>query len=96
MAQSYPHSLPCCGIAFWLLTLLYLLHAWANPLSGYFLLSGRAARSDEASLEVTAPAKEIEGELARFVLPLVAPLYERFEITGLSLDGVNAELDRMR
>jgi transcriptional regulator with XRE-family HTH domain len=71
------------------------LHSWANPLSGHSL-GGRPARNDEALLEVTAPAKQIDGELARFVLPLVTPLYERFGVTGLSLEDVDAELSRMR
>jgi hypothetical protein len=73
-----------------------VLRAWASPLSGEFLLGGRPARNDEALLEIAAPAAMVGAELARYVLPLVTPLYERFGITGLSVEGVDAELHRMR
>ena len=72
-----------------------ILRAWANPLAD-LLIEGHAARSDEAMLEGTAPASEIEGKLEHFVYPMVASLFERFGVVGLAEDRVKTELDRMR
>lgn len=72
-----------------------VLRSWANPLS-YFLAEGTAARSDEAMLEAVIPAEKIEGDLAQYVFPLVASLYERFGVTGLSVAQVKAEVDRLQ
>ena len=72
-----------------------VLRAWGNPMSD-LMFEGGAARSDEAVLETTAPAKDITAKLAEFVHPLVASLFERFGVTGLSVDRVGAELERMK
>jgi transcriptional regulator with XRE-family HTH domain len=72
-----------------------VLRAWANPFSGLFI-EGGAARSDEALLETTVPVSEIETNLANHLHPLIASLFERFGVTGLSIERVAAELDRMR
>ncbi|RED25777.1 helix-turn-helix protein [Rhodopseudomonas thermotolerans] len=72
-----------------------VLRSWANPMSDLFM-EGGAARSDEAVLEATVPVAEIDDHLALYVHPLVASLYERFGVTGLSVDRVAAELARLR
>jgi len=72
-----------------------VLKAWANPLAD-LLVEGSAARSDEAMLEAVIPAVEIEKNLAAYVFPLVASLYERFGVTGLSLNRVQAEVERLK
>jgi transcriptional regulator with XRE-family HTH domain len=72
-----------------------ILRSWANPLAD-LLIEGHAARSDEAMLEGSAPAAEIEAHLERFVYPMVASLFERFGVVGLAEDRVKAELDKMR
>lgn len=72
-----------------------VLRSWANPLSDFAGL-GTAATSDEAILELVVPAADIESRLAQHVFPLVASLYERFGVTGLSLDRVAAEIQRMQ
>jgi transcriptional regulator with XRE-family HTH domain len=71
-----------------------VLRSWASPFSD-LLVEGGAARSDEAMLEVAVPAKEIDTDLARHLHPLVASLFERFGVTGLSVERVGAELERM-
>jgi transcriptional regulator with XRE-family HTH domain len=71
-----------------------VLRAWANPLSD-MLFEGHTARSDEAVLEATIPAEEIKDQLAEHVTPLVASLYERFGVTGLSTARVKTEIERM-
>jgi transcriptional regulator with XRE-family HTH domain len=71
------------------------LRAWASPMSvDYF--GGGHARSDEAMLEGTAIASEIDADLARHVYPMVSSLFERFNVTGISEEFVAAELERMR
>ena len=55
-----------------------------------------AARGDEAVLETVAPANDVEGNLAQYVFPIVASLYERFGVTGLSVNRVKAEIDRLQ
>lgn len=72
-----------------------VLRAWSNPLAD-LMIEGGAARSDEAILETTAPAKDIPEKLAEIVHPLIASLFERFGVTGLSIERVHAELDRMQ
>jgi len=71
-----------------------VLRGWANPLSD-MLFEGHSARSDEAALEAVIPAEEIKDHLAEHVTPLVASLYERFGVTGLSTARVKVEIDRM-
>lgn len=70
-----------------------VLRAWANPLAD-LLVEGGAARSDEALLETVAPAKDIEANLAAHVTPLIASLYERFGVTGVSPQQVAGEVER--
>ena len=72
-----------------------VLRAWGNPLSD-LMFEGGAARSDEAVLETTVAAKDITPKLGEILHPLVASLFERFGVTGLSLDRVNVELERMK
>jgi transcriptional regulator with XRE-family HTH domain len=72
-----------------------VLKAWANPLLD-LLVEGAAARSDEAMLETMVPASAIEKNLATHLFPLIASLYERFGVTGLSLDRVQAEVERLQ
>jgi transcriptional regulator with XRE-family HTH domain len=71
-----------------------VLKAWANPLAD-LLVEGSAARSDEAMLEAVIPLVDIEKNLAAHIFPLVSSLYERFGVTGLSLDRVQAEVSRL-
>jgi transcriptional regulator with XRE-family HTH domain len=71
-----------------------VLRAWANPLTD-LLIEGSAARSDEAMLEAAVPAFDIETNLASHLYPLIASLYERFGVTGLSLSRMQAEVDRL-
>ena len=68
-----------------------VLRPWANPLSD-LIVQGHAARSDEAMLEAEIPAADIEGRLAEQLLPLLASLYERFGVAGLSPGRVEAEV----
>jgi transcriptional regulator with XRE-family HTH domain len=72
-----------------------VLRAWGNPLSD-LVFEGGVARSDEAMLETVIPVDKIERELAEHLQPMVASLFERFGVTGLSVDRVAAELDRMK
>lgn len=72
-----------------------VLRAWANPMTDIFM-EGGAARSDEAMLETIVPVKDIPSNLATYLHPLIASLFERFGVTGLSLDRVEAELDKMK
>jgi len=72
-----------------------VLKAWGNPLTD-LLFEGSAARSDEAMLETVIPVDEIDTKLAEHLHPIVASLFERFGATGLSVDRVAAELERMK
>jgi transcriptional regulator with XRE-family HTH domain len=72
-----------------------VLRAWGNPMAD-MMIEGGAARSDEALLETSIPAKEIDNNLAHYLHPLIASLFERFGVTGLSVDRVRAELERMQ
>ncbi len=71
-----------------------VLRSWANPLSD-LTIEGGASRSDEALLETTVPVKDLEKNLPRYLHPLIASLFERFGVTGLSVDRVYDELERM-
>jgi transcriptional regulator with XRE-family HTH domain len=72
-----------------------MLRAWASPLAD-LMVEGGAARSDEAMLEASIPANEIENNLAHYLHPLIGSLYERFGVTGLSVDRVAAEVEKMQ
>lgn len=72
-----------------------VLRSWGNPMSD-LMMEGGAARSDEAILEAVVPADEVETNLAKWLHPLVASLFERFGVTGLTVERVNSELDRLR
>lgn len=72
-----------------------VLRAWANPMADLFM-EGGAARSDEAMLETLVPVKEIKSNLGAYLHPLIASLFERFGVTGLSVERVEAELEKMR
>jgi len=72
-----------------------VLKAWANPLSR-LRVDDAAARSDEVMLDAAIPLADIDRDLAAHVHSLVAPLYECFGVTGLRLDRVREEIDRLR
>jgi transcriptional regulator with XRE-family HTH domain len=72
-----------------------VLRAWGNPMAD-LMIEGGAARSDEAMLETVIPVGEIETKLAEHLHPMIASLFERFGVTGLSVDRVAAELERMK
>jgi transcriptional regulator with XRE-family HTH domain len=72
-----------------------VLRAWANPLSD-LMFEGGGARSDEALLETVIPVDEIETKLAENLQPLIASLFERFGVTGLSNERVAAEVGRLK
>jgi hypothetical protein len=60
------------------------------------MFQGSPARGDEAMLETVIPVDEIETRLAEHLHPIIASLFERFGATGLSVDRVAAELERMK
>jgi hypothetical protein len=72
-----------------------VLKAWASPLSD-LVFEGSPARSDEAMLETVIPLDQIDERLAEYLHPVVASLFERFGVAGLSVDRVAAELERMK
>jgi transcriptional regulator with XRE-family HTH domain len=72
-----------------------VLRSWANPMADLFM-EGGAARSDEAMLETTVPVAEIETSIAKYLHPLIASLFERFGVTGLTIERVEQELAKMR
>jgi transcriptional regulator with XRE-family HTH domain len=72
-----------------------VLRSWGNPMAD-LMIEGGAARSDEAILEAVVPVSEIDTKLAEHLHPMVASLFERFGVTGLSVDRVRAELERMK
>jgi len=72
-----------------------VLRAWGNPLSD-LMFEGSSARSDEAMLDRVIPVNEIDTKLAQHLHPIIASLFERFGVTGLSVDRVAAELERMK
>lgn len=71
-----------------------VLRPWANPLTD-LLVEGHAARSDEAVLETVVPGEDVAGRLAEHLFPMVASLYERFGVVGLSENRVRAEVVRL-
>jgi transcriptional regulator with XRE-family HTH domain len=71
-----------------------VLRNWGNP-SSDLMFEGGAARSDEAVLETTVAVQDINERLAEVLHPLVASLFERFGVTGLSLDRVRGEVGRL-
>lgn len=71
-----------------------VLRSWGNPMSD-LMIEGGAARSDEAMLEVVVPVREIEKNLATHLHAMIASLFDRFGVSGLSVDRVHAELERM-
>lgn len=60
------------------------------------MFEGGAARSDEAALETSVSIKDVDANLAGALHPLVASLFERFGMTGLSESRVDAELEKMK
>ena len=60
------------------------------------MFEGSSARSDEAMLDRVIPVNEIDTKLAQHLHPIIASLFERFGVTGLSVDRVAAELERMK
>jgi transcriptional regulator with XRE-family HTH domain len=72
-----------------------VLKSWANPMID-LLGEGSGARGDEAILEAIVPSSEVETNLAAHIFPLVASLYMRFGVTGISLDWVAAEVTRLQ
>jgi transcriptional regulator with XRE-family HTH domain len=71
------------------------LRAWASPMSAHYFEGGRS-RTDEAMLERTALVASIETELSQQVYPLIASLYERFGVTGISENFVTSTIGRMK
>ncbi|HLJ64585.1 MAG TPA: helix-turn-helix transcriptional regulator [Stellaceae bacterium] len=71
------------------------LRAWALPQS-VDQWRGNRSRSDEVLLEATTLASDIAPNLAHHLHPLVASLFERFGVAGLSQSFVESELERMR
>ena len=71
-----------------------VLRNWGNPSSNLFF-EGGAARSDEALLEATATVGEISQNLPQLLMPLVSSLFERFGVTGLTVDAVESEVKKM-
>lgn len=71
-----------------------VLRNWGNPASD-LMFEGGAARSDEALLETTVAVQDINEKLAEILHPLVASLFERFGVSGLSLDRVRGEVGRL-
>ena len=71
-----------------------VLRPWTKPL-GSLMIEGQAARSDEAVLEISVAASQIEDDLAACVFPLITSLYERFGVAGLSPIRVEDEIRLM-
>jgi transcriptional regulator with XRE-family HTH domain len=71
-----------------------VLRNWGNP-SSDLIFEGGAARSDEALLETTVAVQDIKEKLTEVVHPLAASLFERFGVSGLSVDRVRAEIGRL-
>jgi transcriptional regulator with XRE-family HTH domain len=71
-----------------------VLRNWGNP-SSDLIFEGGAARSDEALLETTVTIPDIKEKLADVLHPLVASLFERFGVSGLSVERVRAEVGRL-
>jgi hypothetical protein len=71
-----------------------VLRNWGNPASD-LMFEGGAARSDEALLETTVTVRDIRERLADVLHPLVASLFERFGVSGLTVDRVRSEVGRL-
>jgi hypothetical protein len=54
------------------------------------------SRSDEALLETSVLARDIESNLAEVVQPLCRTLYERFDVTGLTVARIANEIERFQ
>jgi transcriptional regulator with XRE-family HTH domain len=72
-----------------------VLRNWGNPASA-LMFEGGAARSDEALLEATVSATDISKNLSEILTPMVSSLFERFGVTGLSVESVESEVKRLR
>src|SRR5665811_1007958 len=72
-----------------------VLRAWGNPMSDR-MFEGGGARSDEAMLETVVPVREIKSNIAKLLHPLIASLFERFGATGLSVERVEEEIEKMK
>jgi transcriptional regulator with XRE-family HTH domain len=71
-----------------------VLRNWGNPASD-LMFEGSAARSDEALLETTVAVQDIQEKLAEVVHPLAVSLFERFGVSGLTVDRVRSEVHRL-
>jgi hypothetical protein len=71
-----------------------VLCSWSDPLSNVFL-EERAAKSDEAVLESIISANGLSSRLVEYLYPLASSLYERFGVTELSKNLVQAGVDRL-
>lgn len=71
-----------------------VIRKWANPLSDIFI-EGYGARSDEVLVETTVPAAGITERLADDLLPMVAAIFERFGVVGLSAEAIRGEVGRL-
>jgi transcriptional regulator with XRE-family HTH domain len=71
-----------------------VLRNWGNPASS-LMFDGGASRSDEALLETTVPAADISKNLAEILTPMAGSLFERFGVTGLSVESVASEVKRL-
>jgi hypothetical protein len=59
------------------------------------MFDGGGSRSDEALLETVVPVSEVTSKVGDHLYPVMASLFERFGVTGLSKDRVNAEVERL-
>jgi transcriptional regulator with XRE-family HTH domain len=71
-----------------------VLRNWGNPASE-LMFEGGAARSDEALLETTVAVQDVNERLAEVLHPLAASLFERFGVSGLSVERVRTEVERL-
>ena len=72
-----------------------VLRSWAGPLNN-FMIEGKAATSNEAVLEILAPAADVDKNLSHYLYPFISSLYERFGVSGLSEDFVRSEVSRLQ
>jgi hypothetical protein len=59
---------------------------------GFFLRDHYISRQDKFEVIATVGVREIRDNLPEIVLPLLAPLYERFHFFKLSMDLVRESL----
>lgn len=71
-----------------------ILRNWANPISE-LMFEGRPARSDEVLVETEVLAADISSRLADTLFPMVAAIYERFGVVGLTTNRIQAEVTRL-